>query len=167
VFAIPTYGFIAVIFAMIGWGAFRLAIGHAPVAESAAFDIAPTTHVAGVAAVPLALRAFAQGCTALTGVEAVSNGVPSFKPPKSTNAANTITIMGAITIAMFAGITTLALVARVRFADDPARLVGAPAGYQQRTAIAQVAGAVFGYDAVLFLLVQGFTAAARATRRTA
>ena len=53
----------------------------------------------------IALRAFAQGCTALTGVEAVSNGVPNFKPPKSRNAANTLAVMGAVTIAMFAGIT--------------------------------------------------------------
>src|SRR6266542_2472737 len=107
----------------------------------------------------LALRAFSQGCTALTGVEAVSNGVPNFKPPKSRNAANTLAIMGAMTIAMFAGITTLALVSRVRVTDDPAQLIGAPAGYEQRTAIAQVAGAVFGYQSVWFLLVQGFTAA--------
>jgi amino acid transporter len=159
VFAIPTYGFIAVVFAMIGWGALRLASGDAPQAESATFGITPIHSAAGAAALLLALRAFSQGCTALTGVEAVSNGVPNFKPPKSRNAANTITIMGGITIAMFAGITALALVSRVRFADDPTHLVGAPASYEQRTAIAQVAGAVFGYQSVFFLLVQGFTAA--------
>jgi hypothetical protein len=85
--------------------------------------------------------------------------VPHFTEPKSRNAANTLAIMGGITIAMFAGITTLALVAKVRFADNPAHLLGAPAGYEQRTAIAQVAGAVFGYDTVLFLLAQAFTAA--------
>jgi amino acid transporter len=158
-FAIPTYGFIAVVLIMIGWGGLRAAIGDAPVAESASFTITPTHHVAGVAMLLLALRAFAQGCTALTGVEAVSNGVPHFTEPKSRNAANTLAIMGGITIAMFAGITTLALLAHVRFADDPAHLLGAPAGYEQRTAIAQVAGAVFGYDTVWFLLVQAFTAA--------
>ncbi|MDT5036165.1 MAG: hypothetical protein QOE03_1350 [Micromonosporaceae bacterium] len=159
VFAMPTYGFIAVIFAMIGWGAIRAATGNAPVAESASFNITPVHQAAGVAALLLAVRAFAQGCTALTGVEAVSNGVPNFKSPKSTNAANTLTIMGAVTIAMFAGITALALASKVRFAADPTRLVGAPAGYEQRTAIAQIAGAVFGYQSVWFLLVQGFTAA--------
>ncbi|HEU4423570.1 MAG TPA: APC family permease [Pilimelia sp.] len=159
VFAVPTYGFIAVIFAMVGWGAFRTVAGDAPVAESAGFDIAATQQAAGVAALLLALRAFSQGCTALTGVEAVSNGVPHFTEPKSRNAADTLTIMGGITIAMFAGITALALVSKVRFAEDPTQLVGAPAGYEQRTAIAQVAGAVFGYDTLFFLLVQGFTAA--------
>jgi amino acid transporter len=159
IFAIPTYGFVAVVFAMIGWGALRIAAGDRPVAESASFGIERAQHFAGVALLLLALRAFSQGCTALTGVEAVSNGVPHFKEPKSRNAANTLAIMGGATIAMFAGITTLALVSKVRLADDPGQLTGAPAGYQQRTAIAQVAGAVFGYHSMLFLLVQGFTAA--------
>jgi amino acid transporter len=159
VFAVPTYGFVALVFAMIAWGLVRFAAGDAPRAESASFSISPVHSAAGAAVLVLALRAFSQGCTALTGVEAVSNGVPNFKPPKSRNAADTLAIMGAITIAMFAGITALALVARVRVADDPAQLVGAPAGYEQRTAIAQVAGAVFGYHSIWFLLVQAFTAA--------
>jgi hypothetical protein len=130
-----------------------------PQAESAGFSVTPVHSTAGLAVLLLALRAFSQGCTALTGVEAVSNGVPNFKPPKSRNAAGTITIMGGITLAMFAGITALALITQVRVADDPAQLVGAPAGYAQRTAIAQVAGAVFGYHSVWFLAVQAFTAA--------
>jgi amino acid transporter len=159
VFALPTYGFIAVVLVMIGWGGWRVLAGARPVAESASFGISPVHSAVGAAALLLALRAFAQGCTALTGVEAVSNGVPNFKPPKSRNAANTLAIMGVLTIAMFAGITALALVAHVRVADDPARLIGAPPNYEQRTAIAQVAGAVFGYHSVWFLLVQGFTAA--------
>src|SRR6266487_6405203 len=89
VFAIPTYGFVAVVFAMIGWGAFRLLTGNVPRAESASFGINPVHSAVGAAALVLALRAFSQGCTALTGVEAVSNGVPNFKPPKSRNAADT------------------------------------------------------------------------------
>ena len=159
VFAIPTYGFIAVVFLMIGWGFWRLLFGQAPVAESAQFGITASHQAAGAAVLLLGLRAFAQGCTALTGVEAVSNGVPHFRPPKSRNAASTLASMGGLTVAMFAGITALALVSHVRFADDPAQLVGAPTGYQQRTAIAQVAGAVFGYQSVSFLLMQAFTAA--------
>jgi amino acid transporter len=159
VFAIPTYGFIAVIFGMIGWGFWRMITGDAPVAESASFSIAPSHSGVGAAVVLIGLRAFAQGCTALTGVEAVSNGVPNFKPPKSRNAAATLAVMGAITIAMFIGITALALIAQVRLADDASQLIGAPDGYQQRTAIAQVAGAVFGYNSALFFGVQAFTAA--------
>ncbi|MGH3713359.1 MAG: APC family permease [Micromonosporaceae bacterium] len=159
VFAVPTYGFIAVIFAMISWGAWRFAAGDTPVAESAGFEITPAMQATGALAVFLALRAFAQGCTALTGVEAVSNGVPHFKAPKERNAADTLAVMGGITIAMFIGITALAIGTGVTFAEDPAHLLAAPADYQQRTAIAQVAGAVFGYDGLLFFAVQGFTAA--------
>jgi amino acid transporter len=159
VFAVPTYGFIAVIFVMIAWGGMRFLAGDAPRAESADFQITPEMEAVGALTVFLALRAFAQGCTALTGVEAVSNGVPHFKSPKDRNAADTLTIMGAITIAMFAGITALAIATQVRFAEHPEHLVGAPTGYQQRTAIAQVAGAIFGYDGVFFFMVQGFTAA--------
>ena len=159
VFALPTYGFIALVFIMIGWGIWRILRGDVPLAESANFGIAASHPVAGVALVFLALRAFAQGCTALTGVEAVSNGVPNFRHPKPANAAATLAIMGSITIVMFAGITALALLTRVRFADDPAQLIGAPGDYVQRTAIAQIAGAAFGYSSIWVLLLQGFTAA--------
>ena len=159
VFALPTYGFITVVFLMIGWGFWRILSGDMPLAESADFGIAASHSVGGAAVVFLALRAFAQGCTALTGVEAVSNGVPNFRHPKAANAAATLAIMGGITIVMFAGITALALLTRVRFADDPSQLIGAPGDYVQRTAIAQIAGAVFGYSSIWFLLLQGFTAA--------
>jgi amino acid transporter len=159
VFAVPTYGFIAMMFLMIVWGGVRIATGHAPVAESASFRIASSGHLTGLLALALVLRAFSQGCTALTGVEAVSNGVPNFRPPKGKNAAGTLSIMGVMTIAIFAGITALALAAKVRVADSVQHLIGAPAGYTQRTVIAQVAGAVFGHSSVLFFMVQAFTAA--------
>src|SRR5256886_2887302 len=115
--------------------------GHRVVAESAHYPIAAG---GGGLVIALALRAFASGCTALTGVEAVSNGVPSFRPPKSRNAAQTLTIMGGLTVTMFAGLTALAMAAHVHIVEDPSRLVGAPAGYEQRTVIAQLSGAVFG-----------------------
>ena len=105
------------------------------------------------------LRAFASGCTALTGVEAVSNGVPNFKKPKARNAASTLAIMGGLTIAMFVGITALALMTHVHVAADASQLVGAPEGYTQRTVIAQIAAAVFGNNSVGFFAVQAFTAA--------
>ncbi len=159
VFAIPTYGFVASVFVMLAVGAYRAASGHPPVAESAGFSVVPTHHVSGLLLVALVLRAFSSGCTALTGVEAVSNGVPSFRPPKARNAASTLAIMGGLTVAMFAGITALAMVSRVHVVDDTARLVGAPAGYEQRTVIAQLAGAVFTHQSVGFFLVQAFTAA--------
>jgi amino acid transporter len=159
VFAIPTYGFIASIFFMLAVGAERVIAGNPPVAESARYGIAPAHQVSGLLLVALILRAFSSGCTALTGVEAVSNGVPSFRPPKSRNAATTLAVMGALTVTMFAGLTAMAMAAHVHVAEDPARLLGAPAGYEQRTVIAQIAGAVFGHDSVFFFAVQGFTAA--------
>jgi amino acid transporter len=126
VFALPTYGFIATVFAMLIWGAVRIASGDTPVAESASFDVAQTHQTTGLFAAAIVLRAFSQGCTALTGVEAVSNGVPNFREPKSKNAAQTLAIMGGITITMFAGITALAIASDVRVADAPEHLIGAP-----------------------------------------
>ncbi|WP_344240819.1 APC family permease [Kribbella hippodromi] len=159
-FAVPTYGFIAAVLVMIVVGFVRILTGAPAQAESAPYGVVPASHVTGLAVVLLAMRAFASGCTALTGVEAVSNGVPNFRRPKSRNAADTLAIMGGVTVAMFAGITVLALTSHVHLSDNPARLTGAPAGYQQRTVIAQVAGAVFGgYHSIGFFAVQTFTAA--------
>ena len=160
VFAIPTYGFVACVFVMLALGLVKTVSGDAPVAESASFGIHAEEHAGGLVVLALVLRAFASGCTALTGVEAVSNGVPSFKEPKSRNAAATLAIMGGLTVMMFVGITALALISGVHVAEDPAQqLVGAPEGYTQRTVIAQIAGAVFGGDSVGFYAVQAFTAA--------
>jgi amino acid transporter len=159
VFAIPTYGFIVCVFAMVAVGLWRTGGGAAPVAESSSIGVAAQEPTAGLLLVVLVLRAFASGCTALTGVEAVSNGVPSFREPKSKNAATTLAIMGGLTVAMFVGITALALISKVHVAADESQLIGAPAGYHQRTVIAQIAGAVFGADSIGFFLVQGFTAA--------
>jgi len=158
-FAIPTYGFVLVVVVMLALGLQQVLGGHAPVAESAAIGIRAQGQVGGLLLVALVLRAFASGCTALTGVEAVSNGVPNFKEPKSRNAAATLSIMGILTIVMFVGITALALVSRVHVAADPSQLIGAPQGYEQRTVIAQIAGAVFGSSSIGFYAVQAFTAA--------
>ncbi|MEP7194349.1 MAG: amino acid permease, partial [Actinomycetota bacterium] len=97
-FAIPTYGFVLCVLAMITFGVFQTLGGSAPVAESAMIGIRAQEQVSGLFLVALVLRAFASGCTALTGVEAVSNGVPNFKRPKSRNAAATLAIMGTLTI---------------------------------------------------------------------
>ena len=86
-------------------GLIRVLFGDGLSAESAGYEIRQTTEPVGALAVFLVLRAFASGCTALTGVEAVSNGIPAFRPPKSENAAMTLLIMGALAITMFAGIT--------------------------------------------------------------
>jgi amino acid transporter len=153
-FAIPTYCFIAVVMLMIVWGGVRLALGDHLRASTASYPIRSTGEFAGLALVFLVLRAFSSGCTALTGVEAISNGVPAFRPPKSKNAATTLAMLGGIAVTMFAGVTALALVSHVHAGS----LIGTPAGYVQPTVIAQVGRAVFGNSSVLFYLLQLFTA---------
>jgi len=159
-FAIPTYGFVAIVFTLLGAGAIQMLSGHPVVAESAHHPIAPTvTATGGLVVLMLGLRAFASGCTALTGVEAVSNGVPSFRPPKSRNAAATLAIMGALAITMFAGITALAIVSHVHITNDNGQLLGFPSNGEQKTVIAQLGDAVFGGSSIGFYLLQAFTAA--------
>jgi amino acid transporter len=165
-FAAPTYLFTAGIMIMIVTGLVREFFGTPIVAESAKYDIAPdSTHVGltGLALVFFAMRAFASGTTALTGIEAVANGVPAFKPPKSRNAAITLTLLGAIAATMFAGVTAMALLGGVHYVDpaDPCRLEGFPdcANAPQRTVVAQLAAATFGGShSVGFFYIQAATA---------
>ena len=155
-FAIPTYCFVGVVALLICWGAFRLGTGHQLRAESAGYRIRNTREFTGLALIFLFLRAFSSGCTALTGVEAISNGVPAFRKPKSKNAATTLALLGVIAVSMFAGVTALALVSHVHVCQ-PARLC-LPAGQVQRTVIAQVGRAVFGDSSPLFYFLQLVTA---------
>src|SRR3954451_5585007 len=148
-FAVPTYGFVAAIYAMLAVGLPKVAFGSGLHAESAHLQLEQVKQTGGLVTVFLVLRAFASGCTALTGVEAVSNGVPAFEPPKSRNAANTLLAMGVLATTMFAGITALALVSHVHMDPELAT---------QKTALSQVGLATFGQTAPFFLL-QGFTAA--------
>ncbi|MDQ1646751.1 MAG: hypothetical protein QOJ50_2935, partial [Cryptosporangiaceae bacterium] len=162
-FAIPTYLFIAGLAVMIAVGIGRALFGSAPVAESAGYHVrAEHAGLAGAALLFVTLRAFASGCTALTGVEAISNGVPAFRPPKSENAARTMGAMGAIAIALFAGITGLALMTHVKVAENTCDLVGFAgkcATDPQRTVIAQLAASIFGgADSVGFYVIQATTA---------
>jgi amino acid transporter len=158
-FAVPTYGFVVCVLTMLGTGLVASALGDPPVAESAGIGLHAPDALAPLVVLGIVLRAFASGCTALTGVEAVSNGVPSFRHPKSRNAAATLSIMGALTVTMFVGITALAVLSQVHVAHEPGQLVGAPEGYTQRTVIAQLAAAVFGPGSAGFYAVQAFTAA--------
>jgi amino acid transporter len=156
-FAIPTYGFVLCVYAMLAVAFVKIGFGDGITAESARYGLRQTAETGGLLTVFLVLRAFASGCTALTGVEAVSNGIPAFQPPKSRNAAITLTIMGFLAITMFAGITALALAAHVHMAEDPSALIGFH-GETQRTALSQIGVATFG-DGAMFFLLQGFTAA--------
>ncbi|MEU7389547.1 APC family permease [Streptomyces tanashiensis] len=156
-FALPTYAFIGVIYLMFAVAAVRMASGATIRAESAALPVEKVSTYSGLALVLLALRAFASGCTALTGVEAVSNGVPAFAKPKSRNAAMTLAIMGVLSATMFFGITVLAMVYEVHVAEDPTELGLAP-GTPMSTALAQIGRATFGDWHVLFYALQAVTA---------
>nr|WP_225958010.1 APC family permease [Amycolatopsis lexingtonensis] len=162
-FAAPTYLFIASVMLLIVVGLARTVTGHAPVAESAGYDVRPEqVGLTGFALVFLLLRSFASGCTALTGVEAISNGVPAFRKPKALNAARTMTAMGTIAVVMFGGITALALITKVHIAENTCDLTGFAGNCEndpQRTVISQIGAAVFGGDhTVLFFVLQAATA---------
>lgn len=143
-FAIPTYFFMFSIGAMVAVALFKMATGGDMQAESAAYEIVAEHEYAGLALLFLLARAFSSGTTALTGIEAIANGVPAFRPPKSRNAANTLLALGLIATTMFAAITFLALKTGVKVTDNNADLIGLPAGESQKTVIVQIAGAVFG-----------------------
>ncbi|MGR6965090.1 APC family permease [Geodermatophilus sp. URMC 61] len=164
-FAVPTYAFITGILVMVATGLVRDLLTDSPVvAETAGYTVTPEPgyeQLGGLALLFFALRAFASGCTALTGVEAIANGVPAFKPPKSRNAATTLALMGGIAATMFAGVTALALAADVKYVEHPCDLVGfADCETQpQRTVIAQLAAATFGGDTSPgFFYIQAATA---------
>ena len=165
-FAIPTYGFVIGVFALILWGLFRgTVLGDDLQAPTAHYTV-HTEHpsgLAGFALLFLLLRAFSSGCAALTGVEAISNGVPAFRKPKSKNAANTLALMGIIAVSMFCGIVGLALATGVKMADNPATQIlihGHPAGsgYTQNPVISQIAAAVFGSGSIPFVYLAAVTA---------
>lgn len=160
-FAIPAYAFIFCLGGMVLWGLFRIFVLDDDLrAPSSGFELqAEQSHLAGLAFVFLVARAFSSGCAALTGVEAISNGVPAFRKPKSRNAATTLLLLGAIAITLFMGIIVLAERLGVVIAEDPAtQLVGAPENYRQKTMVAQIAETVFSGFPVGFYLVTGVTA---------
>jgi amino acid transporter len=104
-FALPTYGFVASIFALVGVGVVRCADGTCPQAAAPH----PLASGAGVVTAFVVLRAFASGSTALTGVEAIANGVNAFRRPHGRNASTTLVVLGSIAIAMFVGVSWLAV----------------------------------------------------------
>jgi amino acid transporter len=166
-FAIPTYVFMAAIILMSAWGFFRFFFGHLPQAESAHLTLLPESQynqgLVGLAGGFLLLRAFSSGCAALTGVEAISNGVPAFKEPKSRNAANTLALLGGIAVTMLLSIIVLAKLMHVRFAEFPAQQLHDPSGrsvgadYVQDPVIGQIARALFSGFPPAFYLVAAAT----------
>ncbi len=152
-FSVPTYAFMIAMGVMCGYGMLRLFNGTLPQVQSASLDIEPAPGYEGqlttVALMFLLARAFSSGCAALTGVEAISNGVPAFRRPKSRNAATTLLMLGMIAIAMMMSVIVLAKQMGLRYVDphELERLSRngqpVPEGYDQHTVIAQIAEAVF------------------------
>ena len=163
-FALPTYLFTTSILVMVATGLVRhFFTASDVVAESAGYEVTPEPgygQLGALALVLLVLRAFASGCTALTGVEAIANGVPAFQEPKSRNAATTLGLMGGLAATMFIGVSSMALIAGVTYVSDPCDLVGFTEcdTEPQRTVIAQLAAATFGGHSVGFFVVQTATA---------
>jgi amino acid transporter len=166
VFAVPTYLFMALIGLMAVVGGVRYVTGTLPMAESASFDITPAAGLdqglLGLAGAFLFARAFASGCAALTGVEAISNGVPAFRKPKSRNAATTLALLGGISATMVVSILLLAQATGVHYVEDPDRQLTfhggpIPEGYNQHPTIGQLAAAVFQGFPVAFYAVSAIT----------
>ena len=143
-FAIPTYFFMIAIAAMVLTAIVKATTGQVMLAESAGWEIRAEHEYAGLALMFLVARAFSSGTTALTGIEAIANGVPAFRQPKSRNAASTLLALGLIATTMFAAITYLAIYTQVKVTDNDADLIGLPPGQDQKTVVVQIAQAVFG-----------------------
>jgi amino acid transporter len=154
-FAVPTYLFMVAILGMCAYGLMRLLAGDLPDAESADLQIVPQAGweepLTQIGLMFLLARAFSSGCAALTGVEAISNGVPAFRKPKSRNAATTLLLLGLIAITMMMSVIVLAKQMTIRYVD-PHHLEqlrtssgAVPEGYEQHPVISQIAAGVFDH----------------------
>jgi len=141
VFAIPTYAFVATVLLMLAVGGLRHAGGNLTPAALPAGQ--PETGAVHALTVFLVLRAFASGCTAMTGIEAISNGVQAFREPRASNAGKTLLAMSALLAVMFLGVTVLAQLLRIT-----------PSPHE--TVVSQIGRCVFG-DGVLHLTLQAAT----------
>ncbi len=166
-FAVPTYIFMASIGLLILFGYVQVLTGTLQPAESAELSIvaepAFEDGLVGLAGAFLLLRAFSSGCAALTGVEAISNGVPAFQKPKSKNAATTLLLLGTIAVVMILSILTLSQRAGVHYVEFPHEQLVLPSGefvpedYEQDPSIGQLAETVFHNVPILFVITTAAT----------
>jgi amino acid transporter len=148
-FAPPTYGYIAIMTVLIGYGLMRTVfgdLGPLPVNEAALAEITDNGALLGGLTLFLLMRAFSSGAIALSGVEAISNGVPAFRPPESKHAATVLTWTGTILAVLFCGVAALAEQLRPTLSED-------------ETILSIMGRAVFGDHNVLYYVLQFFTAA--------
>ncbi len=158
-FAVPTYGFVAIMLTLLVWGGVRILTGNLPptaVLPHGAPAAAHASTFTGLALLWIFMRAFSAGCTALTGVEAISNGIQAFKEPSAKNAAKTMVWMIILLGTMFMGITLLASKFGVTYShSEDAKKVA-------ETLLSMLAKAVYGdvshgLPRLMYLLTQGFT----------
>ncbi|HBC27426.1 MAG TPA: amino acid permease [Ruminococcaceae bacterium] len=141
-FGVPTYIFMAVMAVMITTGIVKyLVLGYVP-EPAVALEMRQSTRDISMF---LILKAFSSGCTALTGVEAVSNGVPNFEKPTQKNAKHVLVLVAVTVFIIFSGVCLLASLYQAVPKEDI-------------TVIAQIAAKIFGYDSVMFYVVQVSTA---------
>jgi len=150
VFSVPTYGFVLCILALLAKGIWNVASGQVPSVHATAAHLEGTSRLA---ALWLLARAYSAGCTALTGVEAISNGVTAFKDPVSHNASKTLTVMVVILGTMFLGITFLANRYGLTYHPD------APETLLSQLTRAILGGSEHGFARVAYLTTTGFTMA--------
>lgn len=141
-FAVPTYGFVLLIYVTLTTGLIRC-LGGCPVAETATLPLEMDESLG----ILLVLKAFTQGSAALTGVEAIADGVQAFRRPKGKNAAATLGVMGSMSISMFVGITLLSRALQIRVNEEIA---------VSQSVLSQVGETVFGRGGMFFAL-QVFT----------
>jgi len=139
-FGTPTYLFIGIVLVMIVVGLIKYIFFPDKVAQTPTYNYVPALSSASLF---LILRAFGSGCTALTGVEAVSNAVPSFKDPATKNAKTVLVLLAGIILVVFLGISVLTALYKVT--PDPSGKI---------TVIAQLAGRIFGENSIGFYIVQ-------------
>jgi amino acid transporter len=155
-FSIPTYGFIFLIMLMLGTGLVKAILGGGPTPAQVHQSVQQATHLSGFAMVWIFMRAYSAGCTALTGVEAISNGVTAFKDPAAKNAAKTMVWMITLLGVMFLGITLLSSKFGVVYAHST------DATQVAETLLSKLAKAIYGdvthgVPKLLYYLTQGFT----------
>jgi amino acid transporter len=142
IFSVPTYFFIAMILGLIGVGLWRSVTGMIVPVEPTEPLYVP--EAAGAFTTFVLLRAFANGCTAMTGVEAVADGVPAFRKPEAKNAATTLIVMAVVAITMFVGITLLAHAYQIIPSE-------------RETVVSQLARGIYGGRGLPYYLVQAAT----------
>ncbi|HET8621543.1 MAG TPA: APC family permease [Acidimicrobiales bacterium] len=148
-FAPPTYGYIAIMTVLIGYGLARTVfgdLGPLPVDQAALDEITHNGALLGATSLFLLMRAFSSGAIALSGVEAISNGVPAFRPPEAKHAATVLTWTGTILAGLFCGVAALALQLQPTLSEN-------------ETILSTMGRAVFGAGSVLYYVLQFFTAA--------